>query len=360
MKKIYLVVIALLFVVNFSYAQWSAGTGTIYPTTITDKVGIGTASPQEILHLQSGNPVIRYTKTGTLNWFAGIVNGSGTGFTSNNFIIYPDSGPGTPTFNITSLGNVGIGTASPATLLHVQADANTSGAPDNAQFFITGSTATGKRLSLGYNTSSNYGEIQAQAFSGSYSPLNFNPNGGNVGIGTTSPDAAKLTVVDGGNTFSGFFQGTAAGIALGGSSTIAQVQGYLSGSAGDISINPNGGKVGIGTTSPDVALTVNGTVHSKEVKVDLSIYPDYVFKPKYVLPKLSDVKTYIDKNHHLPDVPTEAEVVKNGLNVGQSETMLLKKVEELTLYLIDQQKTNAKLQNEIDQLKKKSSKHNRH
>jgi hypothetical protein len=111
------------------------------------------------------------------------------------------------------------------------------------------------------------------------------------------------------------------------------------------------GNVGIGTTSPDQKLTVNGTVHSKSVVVDLSIVPDYVFKPAYKLPSLDFVKNYIDKNSHLPEVPSEAEIKKSGLNVGEMNTILLKKVEELTLYLINEHKTNEALQGQVNELK---------
>jgi hypothetical protein len=63
-----------------------------------------------------------------------------------------------------------------------------------------------------------------------------------------------------------------------------------------------------------------------------------VFKPDYQLPLLTDVKTYIDQNHHLPGISSEAEVAKNGLNLGEMNKLLLKKVEELTLYLIEKDK----------------------
>ncbi len=94
------------------------------------------------------------------------------------------------------------------------------------------------------------------------------------------------------------------------------------------------GYVGIGTANPDQQLTVNGTIHSKAVLVDNNVHPDYVFDKSYDLPTLSAIKIYIDKNHHLPEIPSAAEVAKNGQNVGEMNALLLKKVEELTLYLI--------------------------
>jgi hypothetical protein len=116
------------------------------------------------------------------------------------------------------------------------------------------------------------------------------------------------------------------------------------------------GYVGIGTTNPDQMLTVNGTIHSKEVKVDTSIPPpDYVFEPTYKLPQLSELKTYLDANHHLPEMPSAAEMDKNGINLSEMNLKLLKKVEELTLYLIDKDKEikdlKASQQQQIDVLK---------
>ncbi len=98
-----------------------------------------------------------------------------------------------------------------------------------------------------------------------------------------------------------------------------------------------GGAVGIGTKSPDATLTVNGNIHAKEVKVDLSIpAPDYVFKKDYRLRPLTEVKNYIDQNSHLPEVPSAVEMETKGINLGDMNITLLKKVEELTLYLIEQ------------------------
>lgn len=116
------------------------------------------------------------------------------------------------------------------------------------------------------------------------------------------------------------------------------------------------GNVGIGITNPQEKLAVNGTIHSKAVTVDLQNWPDYVFHPSYQLPKLSDIKNYIDKNHHLPEMPSAADVEKNGLNLGDLNKVLVKKVEELTLFLIEQQKlfeeTKAFQQKQIDELKR--------
>ncbi|WP_158800309.1 hypothetical protein [Pedobacter sp. L105] len=104
-------------------------------------------------------------------------------------------------------------------------------------------------------------------------------------------------------------------------------------------------RVGIGTTTPDAKLSVNGTIHSKEVKIDLTGWADYVFNPTFQLRPINEVESYIDQNHHLPDMPAEKEVIQNGVNLGDMVKLQTKKIEELTLYLIEQQK-------QIDRLKK--------
>ncbi len=125
-----------------------------------------------------------------------------------------------------------------------------------------------------------------------------------------------------------------------------------------------GGNVGIGTSRPDAKLTVKGLIHTQEVKVDLQVPgPDYVFNDDYKLITLTEIKDYIIKNHHLPEIPSAAQMEKEGINVGDMNIKLLKKVEELTLYLIEkdqqlieQKKVNQSLQEQINQLAKKINK----
>lgn len=96
--------------------------------------------------------------------------------------------------------------------------------------------------------------------------------------------------------------------------------------------------VGIGTRSPQSLLAVAGTITAQRVKVTMTGWSDYVFDPGYKLPSLASVEKYIAGNKHLPDIPAEAEVVRDGLDVGDMQQMQMKKIEELTLYLIEQHK----------------------
>jgi len=99
------------------------------------------------------------------------------------------------------------------------------------------------------------------------------------------------------------------------------------------------GKVGIGTSSPSEKLTVNGKVLAEEIVIvaDVNIYPDYVFADDYTPISLKALKKYITINNHLPEIPTAKEVEKEGMQLGEMNIKLLKKIEELTLYTIGQE-----------------------
>ena len=127
--------------------------------------------------------------------------------------------------------------------------------------------------------------------------------------------------------------------------------------------------VGIGTTNPREKLEVNGNtiingdVESKKVKVTASpgSVPDYVFSPNYKLRTLSELEAFIKANSHLPNVPNANEIETNGQDVGDLQLKLLEKIEELTLYVIEQNKEMAELKKtvnnqavEIKQLKGKT------
>ncbi len=111
----------------------------------------------------------------------------------------------------------------------------------------------------------------------------------------------------------------------------------------------SGGNVGIGTTDPKAKLSVEGTIASEEVRVlpDISQYPDFVFADDYKLRPIKEVEDYILKNKHLPEIP-KAEEVKDGIALGEMNSKLLQKIEELTLYIIEQNKEIEKLKERLD------------
>ncbi len=118
------------------------------------------------------------------------------------------------------------------------------------------------------------------------------------------------------------------------------------------------GKIGIGTNAPDELLTVKGKIHTQEVRVDLdgAVAPDYVFEkyfngfsemmPEYKLISLEELEAFLKENKHLPNVPSAETMQNEGISLKEMNLILLQKIEELTLYTLQQQK-------EIDALKEK-------
>ncbi|MEX0289618.1 MAG: malectin, partial [Flavobacteriaceae bacterium] len=88
----------------------------------------------------------------------------------------------------------------------------------------------------------------------------------------------------------------------------------------------DGGNVGIGTSSPDEKLAVNGIIHAKEVRVDLAGWPDYVFENDYELPSLEEVAEHIKQKGHLINIPSARQVEANGAYLGEMNKLLLEKV----------------------------------
>jgi hypothetical protein len=98
-------------------------------------------------------------------------------------------------------------------------------------------------------------------------------------------------------------------------------------------------------------LSVHGWVRATEVKINAKWWSDFVFADDYSLPSLNDVELFIAKNKHLPDVPSEKEVLENGINVTDMQAIQMQKIEELTLYLIQMKKDLDTLQKENVELK---------
>ncbi|MDQ0638349.1 hypothetical protein QF042_001914 [Pedobacter sp. W3I1] len=125
------------------------------------------------------------------------------------------------------------------------------------------------------------------------------------------------------------------------------------------------GNVGIGTLNPQEKLSVKGKIRAQEIKVEMTGWPDFVFEPKYSLMPLRSLESYINENKHLPGIPSAAEVKEQGIELGAMNKKLLQKIEELSLYIIQQdkkitdqqqraveeRKSNLSLQEDIELLK---------
>ncbi len=376
-------------------------------------VGIGNASPVARLHVvnsitgqgdskgnMSKNSVLTlkpHATNSTNMQFAQVNNGNGMGIQVTN------SG-NTANWDIALNpygGNVGIGTTAPNSKLEVyHSSVRTVEINPQNQLDVTGnSSLTIKEFvpSIEYQDSSN-SSADAVTFANNNkfyigkktgsrlinsSLFNVDLNNGRVGVGVISP-SEKLEIYDSTTTpgvislksirnDAGFVdvgrisakQATTEVSRIGMPRAGGTYTGYLtfwtkeSNSAvlkESMRID-HSGNVGIGTTTPDAELAVNGLIHTKEVKVDLVGWPDYVFEDKYELPSLKELENHITQKGHLPNIPSAKEVEKaGGIQLGEMNKKLLEKVEELTLYTIQQEKELKKQSKEIERLKSQNSK----
>jgi len=199
-----------------------------------------------------------------------------------------------------------------------------------------------------------------------------NPTGGRVGIGTEEMDYNARLQVEGEDTSSNMRRTT---LRISSGAQEMYIDGNEIDSNEKIYINHNSeneielggfvtaknhvvmernvgieGNVGIGTDNLDYKLNVNGTIKAKKIILQTGGWSDFVFYDDYDLMNLEDVEDYINKEGHLPGIPSADEVHSNGVSVGDTQAKLLQKIEEMTLYLIKQKK-------EIDELKARMNKH---
>lgn len=120
--------------------------------------------------------------------------------------------------------------------------------------------------------------------------------------------------------------------------------------SGSRTVTFNAGNVGIGTSNPTYKLSVNGTIRAKEVIVETN-WADDVFSPGYALAPVAEVAQHIEREGHLPGVPAAATVAEQGISLGEMQTLLLRKIEELTLYVIQQDRELIALRQEVTTLK---------
>jgi hypothetical protein len=149
--------------------------------------------------------------------------------------------------------------------------------------------------------------------------------------------------------------GTNSGINFIGTTDTAQLV-FRTNNTPKMTIFSSGG-VGIGTSglpAGDAVLAVNGTVYSSKTVITLTGWPDYVFGKNYSLPSLAKVGRYIRQYRHLPGILSAGEVAEEGIDLGGNQAQLLKKIEELTLYLIDEHKQSDLRQKEIERLKEQN------
>ena len=272
-------------------------------------VGVGTTSPQQQMHINgntlisgSGKALLFATSASTTDGNFGIkYTGSGLNFyipNNTNYLMY-----------IRNNGYVGIGTSSPTEKLEVSGNAK-----------ATNVTATSAVQS---STLTVTGNVTFNSLAGSSSKIL------TVGSNGLLSSADMSEVGDGmGNHIA------TTNLNLNGKNIVGATNG-----TGGIYVAQNGNvRIGAGTANPTKTLEVNGAIRSKEVLVEVANWSDFVFDKDYDLMTLKEVESYIKENGHLPDVPSAEEVKTNGVEVGEMNAILLQKIEELTLYIIELEK----------------------
>jgi hypothetical protein len=376
-KKLSIVTILLLFIGASSNAQqWTASQSNIYNNN-TGNVGIGTTSPLEKFHIHNGTLLLSSDLTS--NWTMGTIKFStipysyawsgiagatnGQGWDQMDLLFYTAfGGPSEKMRLMANTGFLGIGTSSPVAKVH--------------------SMATSEQLRLGYDAA-NYSSFTTSS-SGS---LTISPSGGTLKLATSeiyfngyqpgqnqNSNSARLDFVGDGQT-AGFgiqalntaYYGTKDLVFYAHDGTVHNdytsydevVRFRYNGNVGIGTSTPQAkldvnGKVFIGTSDANTAtqialysLAVNGSaIFTKAVVKPNSAWPDYVFTPNYKMPKLDSLEYFIKINGHLPEMPDTKEVDKNGIDLGNNQALLLKKIEELTLIVIEQNKRIEKLEKE--------------
>jgi len=350
MKKISTISLGIILCSFGLKAQtWISNTGNI---STTGNVGIGTATPPlDRLQIKTGN--IRVSENYSIRWednqntIKGSLTvdksnillksdfGSFEAYAKNNIAFYTlNNGTYSNKFNIANNGKIGIGTTNNSATLSIR--------DTNAAIILN---STGK---INY-----YGPLFSNQMA--YEPnISFVAGNKNYYLGTKYEPNSNIEY------FRIFDKNDAKKIGI----TISSGRVYLGSNEGT-TINPHGAEVILNKTqitqlaiggkfASDSKLSVQGKATFEEAEVKLSsAWPDYVFTNDYHLASLDSVEAYIQENAHLPNVPSAQEVANNGINLGQMDAILLRKIEELTLYNIQLNKQMLEMKKQLESIQQK-------
>jgi hypothetical protein len=369
---------------------WSTGASSIYHNSFN--VGIGTATPSALLHISGGKALIG-SANGTLATLTVNSNGTdevlrarvsgntqmmidaagnvglGAATTANKLSVY-----GTSYFS----DNVGIGTTAPSQKLHVSGNAvvtgylgaGTSTAIYPMDVYSTGTTRALNAENVYSGANAKYGGYFSSNAAGSGTNYGVYVSSlGSTGASTSYGVRAAASTAGTGTVYGGYFQGTSVsgsnsygvlGTATGAGTNNYGVYGSASGATnnwagyfvGRTYVSSTGLLVGTTTAATGYMVSVDGKIMCEELKVqDSGSWPDYVFSEHYDLPTLDEVEAHIAARSHLPGVPDACTVETEGLLVGEMQNILLKKIEELTLYMIDANKEIRSLKAENERMR---------
>lgn len=361
---------------------YSANTGwsqnqslsSVWTTNPNATVGIGMASSGPQLQFSNGQGIkIALSQSNYSEEYNYAFNGFGIGPDNNMCFIIPDEPTqrfslrlnnswGAEKFMIVRDGSIGINGAYPANA-KMQFD-NALG--NKISFFDSGNNV-GFGLGLNNNNLSAYiPDLPSQRFSvrlnnstGTEKFMVWNDGvvhaGRRLCLGVTGTEGGGYSVLQfkGGTSTTGGIIRSSVGtgeLSNGPLGLEASTLSYKS-SNGTVRLFVNSaGNVGIGTTNPTYKLSVNGTIRAKEVRVETG-WADYVFDNAFALRPLAEVEQFVKENKHLPDVTPAADIQAEGLQVAKVMTEMMRKIEELTLYAIEQNKRLEKLEQENATLK---------
>lgn len=329
--------------------------GSHIHTLNSGNVGIGTSTPTEKLSINGTNPIIHLMNSGTGRGFiqangADIKLGTYSNNTTGNLTLVTRAAD---RFTITESGLVGIGTTNPLTALALNGTNPTfqlrNGDIDKGFIQLSGDD-----MKIGVNTTNTNGRLVVRT---NATDRVWFHNDGKMSVGTNLTTSSTISI---GGTTPGiaFFKGTENFLNIRNSLSTTWIESV--GTSPDVlilrvgnSIESAGlnmyssGLMSIGTgPQSGYRLTILGKIMCADVQTsNIYNWPDYVFSENYSLKTLSEVKKYITEHKHLPNIPAATEVEKNGVQLGDMSRRLLEKVEELTLYILQQQE-------QIDELKK--------
>lgn len=335
----------------------------IFPTSSSGGVGIGTTTPQhgyiQINGSGASSGINLWTNSGESTsriWIDA----------ANNFLHITRTSDPLKGITLDNDGRLGLGTTSFDSKFEIQ-HSGTMGAkwnPSLSYLKITNGTSsliadpneiyTDDALAIGnsYNHPIYFRNVNS---SGKIDLMTIKQDG-KIGIGTINPEHGKIQI---------YGSGASEGITLWTNSGEMTSRIWINPSQKLFHISrgsdpvkgftlDNDGNMSVGTLDNGThKLAVEGSIGARKIKVEVSEWSDFVFEKSYNLRTLEETEEYINENGHLPEIPSKAEVTENGINLGEMDSKLLQKIEELTLYLIEQNKKIDKLQKEVYDLKNK-------